>query len=250
VAVLSDPGFIPKTDPKDSEKIKRDLIEFQRPGYPEHYCINCLIITPPRSHHCIYCNRCVAVADHHCAWLNNCVGAKNYFYFVAFIVTDEIFLIFSGFCNVWCISTDSTILRTDTVWDFFSVLDVKEVTLDYWFITHAAIFFCLALLKVSLIATHCVNWANGKTTIERLSKNLGPNQPESAFVYDSLNEPLMEMGEEKVEAKPEISIFIIPNQQNRVKGCWGNCGEMMFVNKKQPGYFDSAVHDNKKLVLL
>ena len=42
------------------------------------------------------CNVCVDKFDHHCIWINQCVGAKNYRFFLYFIITHFI-LCFYGF---------------------------------------------------------------------------------------------------------------------------------------------------------
>ncbi|CAL9232656.1 unnamed protein product [Arabidopsis halleri] len=50
------------------------------------YCTKCRNVKPPRCHHCSVCQRCVLKMDHHCVWIVNCVGARNYKFFLLFLL--------------------------------------------------------------------------------------------------------------------------------------------------------------------
>lgn len=57
-----------------------------RKGTTVRYCITCHIWRTPRMSHCGHCRSCVSVHDHHCVFLNNCIGARNYRYFLWFLL--------------------------------------------------------------------------------------------------------------------------------------------------------------------
>lgn len=50
------------------------------------FCNRCQNGKPPRCHHCSLCERCVLKMDHHCIWVVNCVGARNYKFFLLFLL--------------------------------------------------------------------------------------------------------------------------------------------------------------------
>ncbi|KAK6158939.1 hypothetical protein DH2020_006253 [Rehmannia glutinosa] len=64
--------------PSTSEGIER------RPALG--FCNQCQNGKPPRCHHCSVCQRCVLKMDHHCIWVVNCVGARNYKFFLLFVL--------------------------------------------------------------------------------------------------------------------------------------------------------------------
>ncbi|GAB4844649.1 hypothetical protein Ancab_038051 [Ancistrocladus abbreviatus] len=55
-------------------------------GQAVRYCVHCQNSKPPRCHHCSVCQRCVLKMDHHCVWVVNCVGARNYKFFLLFLL--------------------------------------------------------------------------------------------------------------------------------------------------------------------
>ncbi|OQS00597.1 hypothetical protein ACHHYP_03283 [Achlya hypogyna] len=58
-------------------------------------CKTCQCLKLARSKHCAVCNVCVPRFDH--PWLNACVGERNYKSFLAFIMTNAVFLIYGAY---------------------------------------------------------------------------------------------------------------------------------------------------------
>ena len=80
---MSDPGMIKKEAIKDlKKKYPYDGILFK-----EKECTICKMPKIARSEHCLICNVCIEKHDHHCALLHRCIGAKNYRYFLLFLLT-------------------------------------------------------------------------------------------------------------------------------------------------------------------
>ena len=76
-ASFGDPGIIPKG--------------IEVPDYVDtaqlNTCAKCeMRWKPQRAHHCSECKACIFKMDHHCPWINNCVGARNYKYFMQFVL--------------------------------------------------------------------------------------------------------------------------------------------------------------------
>ena len=61
---------------------------------PKVFCSTCLIQRPIRSKHCSICDKCVAKFDHHCPWVGNCVGANNHKYFMGYVYSLTVCLLY------------------------------------------------------------------------------------------------------------------------------------------------------------
>lgn len=107
MVVLNDPGSVPPNWtphqdnlPDSSNSNPSDLDLDLEAAAATGYCARCLNGKPPRCHHCSICQRCVLKMDHHCIWVVNCVGARNYKFFLLFLV---IHTCFSSFlCLIYC----------------------------------------------------------------------------------------------------------------------------------------------------
>ncbi|KAL6661985.1 hypothetical protein ACP70R_001369 [Stipagrostis hirtigluma subsp. patula] len=77
--------------------VKEDCRKFgdsenQVEGEDALFCTLCNAEVRKFSKHCRSCDKCVDGFDHHCRWLNNCVGRKNYFTFIALMITSLLWL--------------------------------------------------------------------------------------------------------------------------------------------------------------
>lgn len=59
------------------------------------YCPTCHIWRPPRTSHCPSCEHCVQKFDHHCPWIGNCVGKRNYRYFLSFLLSTFLMILWT-----------------------------------------------------------------------------------------------------------------------------------------------------------
>ncbi|KAK8636197.1 hypothetical protein V6N13_004903 [Hibiscus sabdariffa] len=92
--VLKDPGSVPENwradfaeeNPEVGSSLAAAEDGFERRTRGGGYCTHCQNGKPPRCHHCSICRRCVLKMDHHCVWVVNCVGARNYKFFLLFLI--------------------------------------------------------------------------------------------------------------------------------------------------------------------
>ncbi|KAG6420324.1 hypothetical protein SASPL_116848 [Salvia splendens] len=88
MAVFRDPGAVPpnwKLLPQQDAAETSSSVELNATAIPQ-FCNRCQNGKPPRCHHCSVCERCVLKMDHHCIWVVNCVGARNYKFFLLFLI--------------------------------------------------------------------------------------------------------------------------------------------------------------------
>ena len=64
------------------------------------YCRTCKIMRPPNSSHCSFCDNCVRDFDHHCFFIGNCVAERTHKYFVMFLTTGSILIIYTDILSL------------------------------------------------------------------------------------------------------------------------------------------------------
>ena len=92
VTSFTDPGIIPRNpDPlahtQPTPKLFRQRTDEDGVSFTDTWCTTCLIYRPPRASHCPDCDNCVRDFDHHCPFTRNCIGARNYPFFINFLVS-------------------------------------------------------------------------------------------------------------------------------------------------------------------
>ncbi|KAM6547436.1 hypothetical protein CsatB_019112 [Cannabis sativa] len=65
------------------------------------FCLYCSKPKSPRGHHCRSCGKCILDMDHHCPFIGNCVGAANHRYFIAFLISAVISMIYVTFMSTY-----------------------------------------------------------------------------------------------------------------------------------------------------
>ena len=86
LSALTNPGYITNSNIDFQDML--NVIESTQ------LCPDCHTIRTTRSRHCSICGHCIERFDHHCPWINNCVGLKNHNYFLGYIVTQGVLLLY------------------------------------------------------------------------------------------------------------------------------------------------------------
>ncbi|KAL1523494.1 hypothetical protein AB1Y20_018432 [Prymnesium parvum] len=162
---FTDPGIIPRNPNPGAlaqmPPLYQNRVEDGR-TVTDTWCTTCSIYRPPRASHCPDCDNCVRDFDHHCPFTRNCIGARNYPFFILFLVSVSISLgglIFSCFVLAGSVELND------------GVLDPRAYPWQLnGFINTALIFAAIALALVlwGFTAYHLTLLITGFTTKERL----------------------------------------------------------------------------------
>lgn len=115
------------------------------------YCNTCNLRQPIRSRHCEECKRCIKKFDHHCPWLETCVGENNHKYFVLFLFTTSVLILWS-FAIAWRSFTPSI-----DWYNWIAMNTIYIVDLHVLFISFLAC-FCLLLVHIHFMITNTTTW--------------------------------------------------------------------------------------------
>jgi len=111
---FTDPGILPRNpDPLAHKQPTPPLFRHRTAEdgtvCTDTWCTTCLIYRPPRASHCPDCDNCVRDFDHHCPFTRNCIGARNYPFFLNFLISVSLSLAALLFS---CLLLSSGITRT------------------------------------------------------------------------------------------------------------------------------------------
>ncbi|CAH0474083.1 unnamed protein product [Peronospora belbahrii] len=174
----SDPGIIYDTNIHEFKQYVNHPVM-----YPEaKYCRTCKTLKLPRSKHCRMCNHCVARFDHHCIWFNGCVGAKNYKYFLVYLLV-QLALCLEGFfvvSSVFLVQTSDLLLSRGVSMDAIGRTETAKI-LQSLIANNQAMGFVAAMC----LMTSIILWVFFLMQLRRIAQNETANE---SFKREDLRE--------------------------------------------------------------
>lgn len=143
---------------RNFDNINPFIVETLQKGSIEkrHTCSICLTYKPPRCHHCHRCNKCYLKMDHHCLFLDVCIGFHNYKFFIQFLITNIIFLVF--YISIIDINNS-----------FTKGTQSKEITVNL--IISTSLCSIVLIIMVLTLIFHSILISNNETAIEHSAIN-------------------------------------------------------------------------------
>lgn len=105
----------------------------------------------------------MSVYDHHCPWVANCVGSKNYFWFYLFLMSMEVFMIFTIVYQG--LSTNQTKIDISKIdWTDHEPIEIIRIVCVFYALACSLTFILPLTYLVFVQSTNCMT---NQTTFER-----------------------------------------------------------------------------------
>jgi len=161
---LTNPGLM-------NNKKSDDILSLLLKNEADKICPECVILKPERSKHCEFCGACVSVFDHHCPWINNCIGSRNHKYFLLFIFSTLLSVIYLGILAAFHIGKTEPLDKYSVIdWENNKVLFQIKEGVCAWDLVMIVIFGIPLILLNSI---QMKNFIKGQTTNERFGHQGG-----------------------------------------------------------------------------
>jgi len=166
LCTFTEPGIIPRAKyfrPSDEGQVKMTMVKSYR--IEMRYCNTCKIFRPPRAHHCKYCDNCIDSFDHHCPWIGNCIGKRNYRYFLMFIWSVTITLLYAIALSIHRL----VLLSVAQEMEILAIVAVNPGICAVILLS-IVVFICM----MSVVPYHFYLLCTGQTTYEAQKSNVNP----------------------------------------------------------------------------
>ncbi|CRG97617.1 palmitoyltransferase, putative [Plasmodium gallinaceum] len=221
-----DPGIIPRQ--KSVLNLYDVIIEQYRETQPPRqkevlingnfyklkYCYTCNIYRGLRTVHCSICDNCVEKFDHHCPWVGNCIGARNYKYFVFFVLNLYILI---------CITLSASIYKLVICINKLSDegYNTEQIFIHIWrFAADSLILIIYTILTlwfvIGLLCYHIYTIVTNQTTYEQIKTFYQNDNPFNIGILNNIKEILF------TKTRPSYINFVNPQLQVVDKNCYHN----------------------------
>jgi len=122
-----------------NEQIQPRTVSVNGVELSDKWCHTCKIYKGIRTTHCSLCDNCVHRFDHHCVWIGNCVGLRNYGYFLWFVTSTTLLLLYVFATSLAQIVV--LVLRADSLTDTLVVSPPNTILPACLFMLYAMVLF-------------------------------------------------------------------------------------------------------------